>query len=43
MPANSFVTVEIGHTNSGNRDYFKYVGPGDPGNGAGVAVLESTP
>ena len=40
MPANSYVTVKTGHTGT---DYFRYYGPGDVRNGAGVAQLEAMP
>ena len=40
MPANSVVTVKTGHTGT---DYFRYYGPGDVRNGAGVAQLQAMP
>ncbi|MBL6740142.1 MAG: DUF4347 domain-containing protein, partial [Synechococcus sp. BS301-5m-G54] len=42
-PANSYVTVHTGHIDSGPNDYFRYYGPDDIRNGAGVAILQSMP
>ena len=42
-PANSYVTVHTGHIDNGANDYFRYYGPGDGRNGAGVAILQSMP